>query len=586
MMDTIYKLSQRFAFSLVLTITVAASAAAAPHGGESAPGKQYVMAVSADGKSTECVGMDEATFEQFFGISLHAARADFESQDAVFSNVVTSTFDVTYTGFTAQAQAAFQHAVDILSSVFSSPVPIKVDARFQSLGQGILGSAGPNGSIRDGTGLPLAGTWFPMPLGESLIGSDTGFTSSDIIATLNSGFADWYLGTDGTPPGGKWDMVTVALHELLHGLGFVDSFNVSGGQGSWGDDGFPFVYDLSVRNAAGQMLVSDFANPSAALAAQLQSNHLYFGGFTFPRRIFAPSPFQPGSSIAHVDPTTFPQGNVDALMRPGISSGFAIHSLGPVTASIFSDMGWTITAPAEMTGCIFNCDVGMGTGAPQAALHLQRSDGSAKVLVRETNATPTPRTLFALENNGAVRFNFVNNTTGDDWFFSQDGLGRFIISLVGTGGPEMLLGKDGRVLIGPGTSSVFDLSPTGNLNISGTLQQNSNREAKANFMLVDPKEILGKVARLPISSWNFRFDDESVRHLGPMAQDFHATFGLGGDETKLAPLDVSSVALAAIQGLLEELASEREKNQRLQNRVSGLERRLAALEAALIGAAD
>lgn len=223
--------------------------------------------------------------------------------------------------------------------------------------------------------------------------------------------------------------------------------------------------------------------------------------------------------------------------------------------------------------------VGLGVSNPQAPVHLQRADGSAQVLVRETNATATPRTLFALENNGAVRFNFVNTATGDDWFFSQDGLGRYIISLVGTGGPEMLIAQNGRVLMGPGPSSVFDLSPTGDLAISGTLTQSSDRNRKADIEPVDSRNVLEKAAELPIATWRFDVDDESIRHMGPMAQDFYAAFGLGANDKTLSPLDVSAVALAAIQGLAAE-------NRELRQRMESLERRLSALESKSAGSDD
>ena len=43
---------------------------------------------------------------------------------------------------------------------------------------------------------------------------------------------------------------------------------------------------------------------------------------------------------------------------------------------------------------------------------------------------------------------------------------------------------------------------------------------------INGHEVLEKVAALPISAWNYKFDDASVRHLGPMAQDFFAAPGI------------------------------------------------------------
>ena len=107
----------------------------------------------------------------------------------------------------------------------------------------------------------------------------------------------------------------------------------------------------------------------------------------------------------------------------------------------------------------------------------------------------------------------------------------FVFSRGGSGGYEM------------------QLYSSGNLVIRGTLTQNSDRNTKKNIEAVNPVNVLETVAELPISSWQFKNDTEKSRHLGPMAQDFYAAFGLGRDEKGIAPGDMSGVALAAIKGL-------------------------------------
>jgi hypothetical protein len=52
-----------------------------------------------------------------------------------------------------------------------------------------------------------------------------------------------------------------------------------------------------------------------------------------------------------------------------------------------------------------------------------------------------------------------------------------------------------------------------------------------------------------VSTWNYTAQDGSIRHMGPMAQDFRAAFGLGEDDTTISVVDEQGVALAAIQGL-------------------------------------
>src|SRR5262249_10034549 len=87
----------------------------------------------------------------------------------------------------------------------------------------------------------------------------------------------------------------------------------------------------------------------------------------------------------------------------------------------------------------------------------------------------------------------------------------------------------------------------------------SDRNAKEKFTTVDGQAILEKVAALPMSEWDYK-TAPGVRHLGPVAQDFHAAFGLnGGDDTHISVVDEGGVALAAIQGLNEKVESGKQR---------------------------
>ena len=99
----------------------------------------------------------------------------------------------------------------------------------------------------------------------------------------------------------------------------------------------------------------------------------------------------------------------------------------------------------------------------------------------------------------------------------------------------------------------------------------SDRALKANIAAVDPVDMLARVRELPIATWNYTSDDPAIRHIGPMAQDFAATFGVGADDRHIHPVDGHGVALAAIQGLAVELARLREENAALAARLAALE---------------
>lgn len=93
------------------------------------------------------------------------------------------------------------------------------------------------------------------------------------------------------------------------------------------------------------------------------------------------------------------------------------------------------------------------------------------------------------------------------------------------------------------------LHVNGNILATGAIIPNSDVNAKADFAPVDTAAILKRVVEMPIQQWRFKTEDAGVKHLGPMAQDFRAAFGLGEVPTAIATVDADGVALAAIQGL-------------------------------------
>jgi len=267
---------------------------------------------------------------------------------------VQATFEVTYIGFPTNAQAAFQRAVDIWASIVTSSVPIRVTARWKPLDPGVLGSASASSIWRDFGGAPRANTWYPVSLAEKLAGAElNNADSSDINANFSSTLPNWYLGTDGNTPPGSYDLVTVVLHELGHGLGFFGSMTVTSGSGSWGaGTGFPFIYDIFAENATAQQLITQFTNPSTALATQLTSGNVFFDGTEANAanggqrpELYAPSPWTQGSSYSHFDEAGFPAGNPNSLMTPLIGTAEAIHTPGAICIGMFADWGWTVSAP-------------------------------------------------------------------------------------------------------------------------------------------------------------------------------------------------------------------------------------------------
>jgi hypothetical protein len=104
---------------------------------------------------------------------------------------------------------------------------------------------------------------------------------------------------------------------------------------------------------------------------------------------------------------------------------------------------------------------------------------------------------------------------------------------------------------------------------SGTWASASDRNLKTDVARLDDAAVLEKVAELPISRWSYK-TERGVRHVGPMAQDFYAAFGVGEDDKHITSIDEDGVALAAIKALHAEnarlrrdLAAERAHDRRV-----------------------
>jgi len=105
---------------------------------------------------------------------------------------------------------------------------------------------------------------------------------------------------------------------------------------------------------------------------------------------------------------------------------------------------------------------------------------------------------------------------------------------------------------------------------------------------VDPRVVLDKVDALPMTKWNYKTDSAARKHLGPMAQDFHAAFGLNGsDEKHISVIDEGGVALAAIQGLNQKMEDELKRrdaeNAELKEEVESLKQLVGNLKNELNG---
>jgi hypothetical protein len=195
-------------------------------------------------------------------------------------------------------------------------------------------------------------------------------------------------------------------------------------------------------------------------------------------------------------------------------------------------------------------DVGIGTRGALADLHVV-GDG---VLDADSNAEQVLR----LESSVPPEMAWLNSASGQEWAFRM------------TAGNNFNMNLDEK--------RKFTFFKTGDMYIVGALTQNSDRDSKTEVSPVDNQKVLAAVVDLPISTWEFK-SNEGVRHLGPMAQDFHAVFGLGNTPKGIASIDTSGVALAAIKGLNEVVQAKEKEIESLKERLTMLENLVNTLTA-------
>lgn len=180
---------------------------------------------------------------------------------------------------------------------------------------------------------------------------------------------------------------------------------------------------------------------------------------------------------------------------------------------------------------------------------------------------------FAAGNCATANYNSSFVWSGLNGFIGECGQGN-TIALQDTGQSQFVAAAPGGFFFytsQSGASGSGAVLPGG----SGSWSSLSDRNAKANFLAIDPTSLLEKLAAMPVSTWNYKTQADSIRHLGPTAQDFHTAFGLGEDDKHISTVDSEGVALASIKALYEEMKrslSERDRE------IADLRARLSQLE--------
>ncbi len=324
-----------------------------------------------------------------------------------------------------QRLIAAQWAADIWGDVLDSDVEIFVAADFKLLpcsAQGaLLGFAGPNCSHMNFIGAPFADTLYPAALANKLFGADLcpadsgcACPDADISATFSasldvgcSGVGSWYYGLDGQGSDGQLDFVTVFLHELGHGLGFLTYVDLATGKKLQDlDDHFMRNLEEHASGLTWQQMSFNVQRKASAIdnfglhwigpdtvesGSGLQMGRDEATGHVY---MYAPETLQLGSSVSHFDISVYP----NELMEPFYTG--PNHDI-ELAAKVFVDVGWGPLRPPGICGdgvvdirqgekcddagespnCDSDCTLpSCGDGTPNAAAGEECDDGGESEL--------------------------------------------------------------------------------------------------------------------------------------------------------------------------------------------------------------
>jgi hypothetical protein len=393
------------------------------------------------------------------------------------------------------------------------------------------------------------------------------------LATVGGGGHNATLGNWSSVGGGSWnhatnDGATIAGGENNHSLGVQASIgggngnsagtNATVGGGTENDaTGLGAVIGGGVKNVTGgpygfigggsnNLASGRFSAVAGGWLNAATKDHATVPGGYFNQASGRWSTVGGGlANTASNDTATVPGGSGNVAGGAGSfaagTSARALHS----GDFVWSDAIGAIT-PFVSTGTnqfLVRASGGMGIGLNNPSAQLEVSSGGdesfPQARINQTNAADYARLRFTVGGDYSKRWDVASRSNS------------FVIYSGFTGTEALKLENN-------------------NAYVNGALVLTSDRNAKEHFRPVDARVVLEKVAALPMQEWNYRTDAEQSRHLGPMAQDFRAAFGLGADDKHIATVDADGVALAAIQGLNKKVEEKEARIQELEKSVHEL----------------
>ncbi len=423
-------------------------------------------------------------------VNSDSANEGFNSNEAPFPNQTGNT------GSTLGQQRlnVFQAAADYWEQRINSTVTIRVQINFDPLfcepNRATLGSAGPNAVFRDFPSAPLSNTWYVEAVANSITGADQDSTSNDISATFNSDIdnnnncldgTNWWLGIDSPAPSGTISLFDTVLHEIGHGIGFLSLVSASGERFSNFNDAYMVnLYDQETGRAwtsmtDAQRAASAINGPDLTWNGSNANNNSSHLNASVSRtngsiRMYAPNPYEQGSSVSHWDTSLSP----DELMEPSATPTSDDRS----TIQLLRDIGWSVASgPGEISFTSSRFSIAENSG-PGRVL-VQRSggfEGATSVLVSSLERTAS----------AGIDYTSINQTLS--WADGESGVKTVSIPIIEDAIDEQLDETVG-VILSNVTGSATISSPS-----SSTLTIREPSDGSEDFLLLTMPPTIAAIA--------------------------------------------------------------------------------------------
>jgi len=346
----------------------------------------------------------------------------------VFSLEAKSKFEVTYKNFPDWAKKDFQAAADVWAAHFSSAAPVTIDATWgRSPSYGVLGSARPGNYYSGFDGAPDQSLWYPSALANALAGKDLEPKNPDMVIQVNS-VANWNTRGDGTPRANEYDLQSVFMHEMAHGLGFLstDSYDSFFGYGTIEQ---PTPYAAYAQLPDGRRL-SDLPSPSLELGKALTSKLVWSGTYGNAANggekiiLYTPARYEDGSSVSHIDEETYKDLGANSIMTPNLDAGEIFREPGSLLLGMIEDLrrkppvGVAVGTPLPVrnaTALIADSAAIITFDPPANVRSAQVTSYSVRNLTTNQvkSSTTSPLKFSGLKNGTSYSFSIVaSNTNG------------------------------------------------------------------------------------------------------------------------------------------------------------------------------